>query len=135
MGKLIPSSIMKDYFMQKAVTLDEYNSFRRIFSYQYGTACALHYVLGLDIGLNNLIFDMKTGCVHINNLKFNFDNQKVSPYSLRLSRNVFTFLDKILMNSGILPAFSATIDALNNKKFNFKNYSNLIHKDLGSMQN
>jgi hypothetical protein len=48
---------------------------------------------------------------------------------------VFTFLDKILMNSGILPAFSATIDALNNKKFNFKNYSNLIHKDLGSMQN
>ena len=39
------------------------------------------------------------------------------------------------MNAGILPAFAATIDALNNKKFNFKSYANLVHKDLEAMQN
>jgi hypothetical protein len=33
---------------------------------------------------------------------------------LRLSRNIATFLDKTLLNAGILPAFSATIDGLSN---------------------
>jgi hypothetical protein len=66
--------------------------------------------------LQNLTIDMKTGFVYINHLKFNFDNKKISPYSLRISRNILSFLDKILLNGGILPSFSATIDSLNNKK-------------------
>lgn len=66
--------------------------------------------------LQNLTIDMKTGFVYINHLKFNFDNKKASPYSLRLSRNILNFLDKILFNGGILPSFAATIDSFNNKK-------------------
>lgn len=73
---------------------------------------------------------MKTGSIYVNSLKFNFEDPKTSPFSLRLSRNLLTFLDKTLLNGCILPAFSATIDALNNDKFNFKKYLNMMHKDL-----
>jgi hypothetical protein len=105
---------MKDYFVQKALNYDEYNSFRKIFAQQYGAVCALHYVLGIETGLQNLTFDMKNGFIQINSLKFNFEDSKPSPFSLRLSRNIATFLDKTLLNAGILPAFSATIDGLSN---------------------
>ncbi len=73
---------------------------------------------------------MKNGFIYVNSIKFNFEDNKVSPFSLRLSRNISTFLDKTLLNAGILPAFSATIDALSNEKFNFKKYLTMIHKDL-----
>lgn len=121
---------MKDYFAQKALNYDEYNSFRKIFAYQYGAICALHYVLGIETGLQNLTFDMKNGFIYVNSLKFNFEESKISPFSLRLSRNISTFLDKTLLNAGILPAFAATIDALSIEKFNFKKYLTMVHKDL-----
>lgn len=130
MKEIVPKTVMKDYFVQKASNYDEYNSFRKIFAYQYGTICALHYVLGIETGLQNLSFDMKNGSIYVNSLKFNFEDSKVSPFSLRLSRNLLTFLDKTLLNACILPAFSATIDALNNEKFNFKKYLQMMHKDL-----
>lgn len=114
MKEIVPKTVMKDYFVKKAASYDEYNSFRKIFAYQYGTICALHYVLGIETGLQNLSFDMKNGFIYVNSLKFNFEDSKVSPFSLRLSRNMLTFLDKTLLNASILPAFSATIDALNN---------------------
>ena len=123
---------MKQYFTKKSLNFDEYNSYRKIFAYQYGTASALYYILGLQMGVQNLIFDMRTGFICINSLKVNFDQPKVSPYSLRLSRNVLTFLDMTLLNGGILPSFSATIDALNNKKFDFSTYITMIHKDLNN---
>lgn len=119
---------MKDYFAQKATNYDEYNGFRKIFAYQYGTVCALHYVLGIETGLQNLTFDTKNGFVYINSLRFNFEDSNVSPFSLRLSRNISAFIDKTLLNAAILPAFSATIDALNNPKFGFKKYILMIHK-------
>jgi hypothetical protein len=130
MKEIVPKTVMKDYFAQKALNYDEYNSFRKIFAYQYGTICALHYVLGIDTGLQNLTFDMKNGFIYVNSLKFNFEESKVSPFSLRLSRNISTFLDKTLLNAGILPAFTATIDALSIEKFNFKKYLTMVHKDL-----
>lgn len=130
MKEIVPKTVMKDYFVQKASNYDEYNSFRKVFAYQYGTICALHYVLGIETGLQNLSFDMKNGLIYVNSLKFNFEDSKASPFSLRLSRNLLTFLDKTLLNACILPAFSATIDALNNDKFNFKKYLQLMHKDL-----
>jgi hypothetical protein len=75
---------------------------------------------------------MKNGFVQVNSLKFNFEDQKPSPFSLRLSRNIATFLDKTLINAGILPAFAATVDALSNNKFNFKKYLTMVHKDLSA---
>jgi len=71
---------------------------------------------------------MNNGFVFINFVKFNFEDSKLSPFSLRLSRNILAFLDKTLLNAGILPSFSATIDALNNSKFDFKKYIAMIHK-------
>lgn len=71
---------------------------------------------------------MNNGFVFINFVKFNFEDSKISPFSLRLSRNIVSFLDKALLNSAILPAFSATIDALNNYKFDFKKYVAMIHR-------
>jgi hypothetical protein len=44
---MIPNNLMKEYFSKKAANFDEYNSFRKIFAYQYGAVCALHYILGL----------------------------------------------------------------------------------------
>ena len=121
---------MKEYFTQKALNYDEFNSFRKIFAYQYGAVCALHQILGIETGLQNLTFDMKNGFIQVNSLKFNFEDPKPSPFSLRLSRNIATFLDKTLLNAGILPAFAATVDALSNDKFNFKKYLIMVHKDL-----
>ena len=130
MKQIVPKTVIKDYFVEKAANYDEYNSFRKIFTYQYGAVCALDYVLGVETGLQNLTFDMKNGFIYINSFKFNFEDPKPSPFSLRLSRNIATFLDKTLLNAGILPSFAATIDALNNDKFNFKKYLTMIHKDL-----
>lgn len=121
---------MKDYFVHKASNYDEYNSFRKIFAYQYGTVCALHYILGIETGLQNLSIDMRSGLVYMNSLRFNLEDVKVSAFSLRLSRNVLTFLDKTLLNAGVLPAFSAAVDALNNDKFSFKKYLLMVHRDL-----
>ena len=132
MKEIVPKTVMKDYFVQKALNYDEYNSFRKIFAYQYGAVCALNYVLGIETGVQNLTFDMKTGFILVNSLKFSFEDSKVSPFSLRLSRNIATFLDKTLMNAGILPAFAATIDALCNEKFNFKKYLIMLHKDFNA---
>ena len=132
MKEIVPKTVMKDYFSQKALNYDEYNSFRKIFAYQYGTICALHHILGIETGLQNLIFDMKNGFIQVNSLKFNFEDHKPSPFSLRLSRNIATFLDKTLLNAGILPAFAATVDALSNDKFSFKKYLIMVHKDLSA---
>jgi len=82
------------------------------------------------MGLQNLTFDLKNGFIYINVLKFNFEDSKVSPFSLRLSRNIKTFLEKTLLYAGILPSFAATIDALNNEKFDFKKYISMVHKEL-----
>jgi hypothetical protein len=132
MKEIVPRTVMKDYFSHKALNYDEYNSFRKIFAYQYGTVCALHQILGIETGLQNLIIDMKNGFVQVNSLRFNFENHKPSPFSLRLSRNIATFLDKTLLNAGILPAFAATVDALSNDKFNFKKYLTMVDKDLSA---
>lgn len=132
MKEIVPRTVMKEYFSQKALNYDEYNSFRKIFAYQYGTICALHYILGIETGLQNLTFDMKSGFIQVNSLKFNFEDSRPSPFSLRLSRNILSFLDKTLLNAGILPAFAATVDALSNDKFNFKKYLIMVHKDLSA---
>jgi hypothetical protein len=132
MKEIVPRTVMKEYFSQKALNYDEYNSFRKIFAYQYGTICALHFILGIETGLQNLTFDMKSGFIQVNSLKFNFEDPKPSPFSLRLSRNILTFLDKTLLNAAILPAFAATVDALSNDKFNFKKYLVMVHKDLST---
>lgn len=47
MKEIVPDNIMKNYFSQKAANFDEYNSFRKIFAYQYAAVSALHYILGL----------------------------------------------------------------------------------------
>ena len=132
MKEIVPRTVMKEYFAKKALNYDEYNSFRKIFAYQYGAICALHQVLGIETGLQNLTFDMKNGFIQVNFLKFNFDDNKASPFALRLSRNIAAFLDKTLLNAGILPAFAAAIDALSNDKYNFKKYLIMVHKDLCS---
>jgi len=63
---------MKNYFIDKAFSYDEYISFRKVFGYQYGTICAVNYVLGIEAHLQNYTIDMSSGHIYLNNLKANF---------------------------------------------------------------
>jgi hypothetical protein len=43
----VPDTIFKNYIEKKANNFDEYISFRKAFSYQYGALMATNYILGI----------------------------------------------------------------------------------------
>jgi hypothetical protein len=52
--------------------------------------------------------------VPVFDFRLNPSPSKLSPHSVRLSRNIVSFLTKTYINSGILPAMIATADAFDN---------------------
>ncbi len=120
MKEIVPETIMREYIEKKAQNYDEYISFRKIFSYQYGALMAMNYILSLDAELSQYIIDLKTGEIPIYNLKMNPNPKKLSPYSIRLSRNILNFITKTHVNSCVFPAMVATADAFSNADLNMK---------------
>lgn len=120
MKEIVPETIMREYIEKKALNYDEYISFRKIFSYQYGALMAMNYILSLDAELSQYIIDLKTGEIPIYNLKMNPNPKKLSPYSIRLSRNILNFITKTHVNACVFPAMVATADAFSNADLNMK---------------
>jgi hypothetical protein len=116
MREIIPETVFKDYVLEKAPTFDEFISFRKMFAYQYGAILACNYVLGVEAYLHNYHFNLRTGLIEINDFKFNYEPTRISEYSVRLTRNITSFLQKVYLNANVLPAFAATISSLNNPK-------------------
>ena len=111
MKEIVPNNVFKNYIENQANSYDEYISFRRVFSYNYGAILTMNYVMGIEAYLHNYIIDLKTGTIALNNFRLKPNPSKISPYSVRLSRNILSFITKIHINSGILPAMVSTAEA------------------------
>ncbi len=85
--------------MSKAANYDEYISFRKTFSYQYGVTLAINYIFGIEYNLADYLVNLRTGYINIYNLKLNFSSANISPFSVRISRNLLKFLGKTHINS------------------------------------
>jgi hypothetical protein len=117
MKEIVPDTVLRDYFVEKAINYDEFISFRKAFSYQYGTILAVNYVLNNELNLANYIVNLKNGFISIMDQRLNASPAVVSAFCVRISRNFNKLFGKTYINAGIVPAFVATIDALNNKKY------------------
>lgn len=111
MKEIVPNNVFKNYIENQANSYDEYISFRRAFSYNYGAILTMNYVMGIEAYLHNYIIDLKTGTIALNDFRLKPNPSKISPYSVRLSRNILSFITKIHINSGILPAMVSTASA------------------------
>ena len=85
-----------------------------MFAYQFGAVLACNYVLGTEAHLHNYLFDLRTGNIEINDFKLSLTPKSVNQFSVRLSRNIMNFFTKVHLNANVLPAFAATIEALQN---------------------
>jgi hypothetical protein len=75
---------------------------------------AMNYIMSLDATLHQYVIDLRTGSIPIYDFKLNPNPKKVSPFSVRLSRNILEFVTKTYVNAGIFPAMVATADAFSN---------------------
>lgn len=123
-------TVLKNYLEQQALNYDEYVGFRRLFAYNYGAIMAVNYVMAVEAKLDNYVIDMKTGNVLISDFRLKQDPRKLSPYSVRLSRNIMNFLTKVHVSSGVLPAMVATSTAFSAYDVKMKDYLDCIYEDL-----
>jgi hypothetical protein len=47
MKEIVPDSVFKDFIEKKAQNYEEYISFRKQFSYQYGAIMAVNHMMGI----------------------------------------------------------------------------------------
>lgn len=134
MKEIVTSKTLKEYFLSKAIKYDDYVTFRKTFSYQYAATLAINYVMSIETQLPHCLVDLKTAKISLLHFKFNYTPQELSPYSVRLSRNIKNFLTRDHINGGVLPSFIATIEALTNEKAVFRQYLNLLEDDMGYIQ-
>ena len=130
MKEIVPETVFKDYLLERSTSYDEYISFRKAFGYQYGAICIINYALGIEAALGQYQFDMRTGQINLNEFKMNPNSKAISPFSVRLSRNIRHFLTPVHVNSNILPAMAATVDAICAPKLKFKEYIEYLYSDL-----
>lgn len=116
MKQIIPATMLKDYFVGKANSYDDYISFRNTFGAQYGVTLAINHLFGLDASLGSYIVNLSTAKIELNNLRALCSPTKSSRFAVRLSRNFMAVFGQTHINAEILPSFIATIDALNNEK-------------------
>ena len=60
----------------------------------------------------------------------NPNSSKLSPFSVRLSRNIQHFLTPVHVNANVLPAMAATANAFCAPKLKFKEYIEYLFADL-----
>jgi hypothetical protein len=130
MKEIVPENVLKKYIEKKANNYDEYISFRKIFAYQYGAIMALNYILAVDANLYHYIIDLRSGSIPIFDFRLNPNPSKMSPFSVRLSRNILAFLTKTYINAGVLPAMVATADAFSNEDLMMSDYLSCVYEDL-----
>ena len=130
MKEIVPENVFKTYIEKKANNYDEYISFRKIFAYQYGAIMALNYILSVDANLYQYIIDLRSGSIPIFDFRLNTNPSKISPFSVRLSRNILAFITKTYINAGVLPAMVATADAFSNEDLMMNEYLSCIYEDL-----
>lgn len=121
MKEIVDPGVLKRYLVSKTQTYDDFLTLRRAISYHYGVLQCLNYTLAIPTELGKFMIDLRTGGVSVCHLAFSSNPDKPSPHAIRFSRNIFELLGKTYINSGVLPAFIATADALTNKKYSFIN--------------
>ena len=117
MKEIVPSDVLKNYLVGRTQSYDDFLTLRRTLSYQYGVLQCLNFVLSVPTELGKFMLDLRTGGVSVYALNFNYSPEKLSPFAIRFSRNFQELFGRTYINSGVLPAFLATADALTNHKY------------------
>lgn len=91
---------------------------------------AVNYIMGLEASLNNYVIDLRNGSILLNDLKFKSNPTKISPFSVRLSRNIRNFITKTHVNSGVFPAMVATATAFHNEELMMVKYLDCLYEEL-----
>ena len=117
MKEIVHSEVLKKYLVARAQSYDDFLTLRRTLSYQYGVLQCLNYTLSVPTELGKFMLDLRTGAISVYALTFNSSPEKLSPFAIRFSKNFLELFGRTYINSGILPAFLATADALTNSKY------------------
>lgn len=116
MKETVDSGVLKRYLISRTQSYDDFLTLRRSISYHYGVLQCLNYFLAIPTDLGRFMIDIRTGAVSVCQLSFNYSPKQANPFAIRFSRNIFELLGKTYINSGVLPAFLATADALTSRK-------------------
>lgn len=117
MKEIVHSEVLKNYLVARAQSYDDFLTLRRTLSYQYGVLQCLNYTLSVPTELGKFMLDLRTGAISVYALNFNPNPEKLSPFAIRFSKNFLELFGRTYINSGVLPAFLATADALTNNKY------------------
>lgn len=117
MKEIVNGEVLKNYLVSRTQSYDDFLTLRRTLSYQYGVLQCLNYALSVPTELGKFMLDLRTGAVSVYALSFNYNPEKLSPFAIRFSKNFLELFGRTYINSGVLPAFLATADALTNSKY------------------
>jgi hypothetical protein len=76
---------------------------------------AVNHIMAVDAHLANYIIELRTGGILLNDFRLKPNPTALSPYSVRLSRNILSFLTQTHINSGVLPAMIAAAGSFANE--------------------
>lgn len=130
MKDIVPNNLLEQYFMGKANTLDDYYLFRKQFALAYAPTQLLQYVFGNESVLSDFVVTMTSATVNLDNFKVRPELGKISPYSVRLSRNIQHFLTDTAIMGGVLPAITAAAHSFLNNRLFFQEYLDILMIDL-----
>jgi hypothetical protein len=85
--------------------------------------------MGIEAYLYNYVIELRSGTILLNDFRLKANPKKISPYSVRLSRNILTFLTKTHINSGVLPAMVSTANAFSNEDLAMVEYLDCLCED------
>ena len=114
MKEIVGDDVLVNYLVKRACSYDDFINLRRVFSYEFGVMSCYNHIFSLDTTLDSFTINLKTGYLKLYSPKLNYHPQKLSHHAIRLSTNFSTLLSPTYLNSGVLPSFITTVDALYN---------------------
>lgn len=130
MKDIVPADLLQQYFMGKSNTLDDYYLFRKQFGLSYAPTQLLQYIFGNESVLSDFIVALNTASISLDNFRVRTEATRISPFSVRLSRNIQHFLTDTTIMGGVLPAMVAATYSLLNDRLYFREYLSILMMDL-----
>lgn len=115
---MISETSLQDYVHSKVSDLSDYLYVRKETAVNYSSAMFFNYFLGKTLKMSDIHFDFERGVAFTlsSNIEFSQkEPQKLlvkNPHSVRLSRNITTYLGEIAVNGIIAPNFVSMAKAI-----------------------
>ena len=130
MKDIVPVGLLEQYFMSKANSLDDYYLFRKQFGLAYAPTQLLQYIFSNESVLSDFVVTLNSAGISLDNFKVRAEISKLSPFSVRLSRNIQHFLTDTTVMGGVLTATVAATYSFLNTRLYFQEYLAILMIDL-----